>query len=182
MEVQPAERASLLELARAAVRRSLEGLRPPDIPEVLARFTEPQAAFVTIRHRVTGALRGCRGECPGRRPLPDCVRRVAVSAALDDPRFPPVTLDEISDLTFEISALGPMRPITPDQVRVGVHGLLVASRRGVGLLLPQVPLEQGWGKSEYLDGVCVKAGLPPGSHEDEDVTLSAFEAEVWSDG
>jgi AmmeMemoRadiSam system protein A len=181
MPVDPAARIALLDLARESVRRRLGGESPP-IPEgVLQDMAEPRSAFVTLRARGSGTLRGCRGEVPARRPLPECVSRVAVSAALDDPRFTPVTLEELPGLVFEISALEPMREARPEDVRVGVHGLLLSSPRGTGLLLPQVPIEQGWDRSEFLEGACSKAGLPLSSWLDPDVTLSVFEAEVWSE-
>ncbi len=181
MPVEPAAKAALLALARDSVRRSLGEEPPPILEGVLRDMTEPCAAFVTLRAEGTGMLRGCRGEVPARRPLPECVRRVAASAALEDPRFPPVTLDELPRVVFEISALGPMREARPEDVRVGVHGLLLSSPRGAGLLLPQVPIEQGWDRSAFLSGVCSKAGLPPASWLDPDAKLSLFEAEVWSE-
>jgi AmmeMemoRadiSam system protein A len=174
-------RGALLALARSAVERALDGGPPPEIAPVLEALTEPRAAFVTIRDPESGRLRGCRGECPARRPLPECVSRVAVSAALDDPRFPPVTREELPALRFEISALTAPAPIQPEDVVVGEHGLLLSGEGVVGLLLPQVPVEQGWSRQEYLDGLCIKAGVPPGSWRRSELTLSGFEAEVWAD-
>jgi uncharacterized protein (TIGR00296 family) len=104
-----------------------------------------------------------------------------VSGALDDPRFPPVTRDELPILRFEISALTNPEPIQPEEVVVGKHGLVLSGEAAVGLLLPQVPVEHGWNRAEFLDGLCVKAGLPAGSWRRPDLTLSAFEAEVWAE-
>lgn len=176
-----AERASLLVLAREAVGRRLDGREPPEIGPDLAGLTGPRAAFVTIRRRDTHELRGCRGECPARRPLAECVRRVAVSAALDDPRFVPVRREELPGLVFEISALTDLAPIRPEQVQVGRHGLILSAGGGIGLLLPQVPVEQGWDRDAFLDGLCRKAGLSSGCWRRPGVSLQAFEAEVWSD-
>jgi len=175
------ERAALLVLARSAVERALGGLSPPPIEPPLTRFTEPRGAFVTIRRRATSRLRGCLGECPARRPLPECVRRVAVSAALRDPRFPAVTRDELPLIRFEISALTPPQPIQPRDVIVGTHGLILTTETGTGLLLPQVPVEQGWDREAFLDGLCWKAGVPAGSWRLPEVSLLAFEAEVWEE-
>jgi AmmeMemoRadiSam system protein A len=175
------ERAALLALARASVERALEDRPAPQIEPALAALTAPRAAFVTIRRRGTGNLRGCRGECPARRPLAQCVRRVAVSAALDDPRFPPVESTELPLLRFEISALTDPVPVEPEDVVVGRHGLVVSHEGALGLLLPQVPVEQGWDREAYLDGLCWKAGLPAGSWRDPAVALRSFEAEVWSE-
>lgn len=181
MAIGGPERAALLTLARTAVERALDGRSAPEVVSALAALKEPRAAFVTIRCLGTGRLRGCRGECPARRALPECVRRVAVSGALDDPRFPPVTRAELPALRFEISALTTPEPIRPEDVVVGQHGLLLSGEGAAGLLLPQVPVEHGWNREAFLNGLCVKAGLPAGSWRRPDLTLSAFEAEVWAE-
>jgi AmmeMemoRadiSam system protein A len=181
MPVSSLERAALLALARDSVSRRLAGRAPPEVGTALAALDEPRAAFVTIRRRDTGDLRGCRGECPARRPLPECVSRVAVSAALDDPRFLPVTLAELPEVVFEISALTEPVTIRPEDVLVGRHGLILAAEGTVGLLLPQVPIEQGWDREAFLDGLCRKAGLPRGCWRLPGASLRAFEAEVWSE-
>lgn len=175
------ERAALLVLARSSVRSALDERPAPEMETILRTLTESRAAFVTIRDRRTGRLRGCRGECPARRPLPECVSRVAVSAALDDPRFRPVTREELPDVRFEISALTDPAPIRPEEVVVGRHGLLLSGEALVGLLLPQVPVEQGWDGQAFLEGLCVKAGVPPGSWRRPDLELLGFEAEVWAE-
>ena len=181
MTISGPERAELLALARLSVEGALVGGPPTQIGPVLSACREPRAAFVTIRRRGTGRLRGCRGECVASQPLPECVRSVAVSAALDDPRFSPVTLEELPVLRFEISALTNPVPIRPEDVVVGTHGLLLCGGSGRGLLLPQVPVEQGWDREAYLEGLCFKAGIPAGAWRGPDVSLSAFEAEVWAE-
>lgn len=181
MVVGPPQRAELLGLARGSVACALDGRPPPAIVPGLQALVEPRAAFVTVRRARSGRLRGCRGECPARRSLPECVRHVAVAAALDDPRFSPVTRDELPALRFEISALTTPRPIRPEEVVVGTHGLLLYAETSLGLLLPQVPVEQGWDREAFLDGLCHKAGLPMGSWRSGEVSLSAFEAEVWAE-
>ncbi len=170
----------MLELARQAVRRALMLEDAPRIPTSLVELTDPRSAFVTVRS-VDGRLRGCRGECPARRSLPECVRAVAVSSALDDPRFPPVVLEELPDVRFEISSLSEPRPIEPEDVEVGRHGLLLQSESGGGLLLPQVAVHAFWDREDFLEGVCTKAGLTPGAWRRRDVKLFCFEAEVWAE-
>jgi AmmeMemoRadiSam system protein A len=105
----------------------------------------------------------------------------AISSATDDPRFPPVTAAEVPYLHIEISVLTPMRPIQPEQVEVGRHGLMITKGPNSGLLLPQVPVEWNWSREEFLDSVCRKAGLPPGTWRDADAELLSFECEVWSE-
>ncbi len=106
---------------------------------------------------------------------------MAIASATDDPRFLPVTIDELPSLHIEISALTPMEPIHPDAVVVGRHGLMIFKGPRSGLLLPQVPLAYAWNREQYLDALCRKAGLPPGAWSDADVKLYAFEAEVWGE-
>lgn len=178
--IPEARRRALLSLAREAIRRAVSGEDPPAIPAVLAPLTEPRSAFVTLRD-ARGELRGCRGEVPARRALPECVRRVAVSSALDDPRFPPVSAGEVEELGIEISALTTPRPLRPEQVEIGRHGLLISAGWATGLLLPQVPEEHGWDREAFLDALCAKAGLPTGSWRREDSVLLGFEAEVWDE-
>jgi AmmeMemoRadiSam system protein A len=107
---------------------------------------------------------------------------MALEAAFGDPRFPPLQKDELPRCTIEISALSPMeRCPDPRSVKVGVHGLYLIHRGRAGVLLPQVPVEQGWNQEEYLDYICVKAGLPPRSYEAPGAELYTFTAIVFGE-
>ena len=87
--------------------------------------------------------------------------KVAVRAAFHDPRFPPLSLSEFRRVTIEISVLSPVRLVKDTRdIETGIHGLVIELRGARGLLLPQVATEQGWGREELLDNLCVKAGLP----------------------
>lgn len=111
-------------------------------------------------------LRGCVGHVMSDRPLGEVVRRVAVSAARGDPRFPPVTNEELAELRIEISVLGePVRldPPEPSRVAIGRDGLLVRRGNAQGVLLPQVATDQAWDAEAFLRAVCRKAGLAPDS-------------------
>jgi AmmeMemoRadiSam system protein A len=115
-------------------------------------------------------------------PLEKTVRIMAQEAAFGDPRFPPLKAEELSRCSIEISVLSPMEPCgDPRQVRIGVHGLYLSHRGRSGVLLPQVPVEQGWNLDEYLDYICVKAGLPPRSYEAPGAQLFTFTAEVFGE-
>ncbi len=105
----------------------------------------------------------------------------AIAAATDDPRFPPVTFDELPDLQIEINALTAMSPIQPEEVAVGRHGLLVLKGPNTGLLLPQVPVTYGWDREQFLRGLCRKASLPDSAWKEEGAQLYAFESEVWGE-
>ena len=155
----PEQRVELLSIARRAIRERVcsrsDAVSPPADPTLQA----PGAAFVTLTH--AGALRGCIGYVHAIRPLVEAIAHCAASAATGDPRFPPVTAGELSDLQIEISVLSPLRPAAdPTEIQVGVHGLHISKDGRHGLLLPQVASELGWDRDTFLRQVCVKAGLP----------------------
>jgi AmmeMemoRadiSam system protein A len=141
-------------------------------------------AFVTLHLETDRGrqLRGCIGRMSAAGPLGETVRAMALEAAFGDPRFPPLGPEELPRCSIEISALSPME-LCPDprQVEVGVHGLYLIRQGRAGVLLPQVPVEQGWNRDEYLDYICVKAGLPPGSYEAPDAKLFTFTAIVFGE-
>jgi hypothetical protein len=106
---------------------------------------------------------------------------MAVAAAVEDPRFPPVKRDELDELTIEISVLSPFHRVTDvEQIQVGVHGLMIVKGKHRGLLLPQVPIEQGWDRKTFLEGLCRKAFLEEGCWR-EDAALYAFTAVVFGE-
>jgi AmmeMemoRadiSam system protein A len=169
------ERAKLLAIARRSVERYLKnGIMFAEVPDSDS-LNAPGAAFVTLTHR--GSLRGCIGYTEAVAPLYRTVQECAVAAATEDPRFPPVTLFEIQEIVFSISVLAPSRPIRPEEVRVGTHGLVVTHEGRRGLLLPQVAVEHGWDAETFLSQACIKAGLPPDAWR-LGATIEAFTAEV----
>jgi AmmeMemoRadiSam system protein A len=141
-------------------------------------------AFVTL-HTETGrgrTLRGCIGRMTAAESLEKTIRAMAVEAAFSDPRFPPLSRDELPRCHIEISALSPMEPCPdPRTVQVGVHGLYLIHHGRAGVLLPQVPVEQGWDLDDYLEYICVKAGLPPRSYDAPDAKLYTFTAAVFGE-
>ncbi|MDR2052997.1 MAG: AmmeMemoRadiSam system protein A [Treponema sp.] len=137
-------------------------------------------AFVTLQKK--GNLRGCIGRMSAAAPLEDTVRTMAVEAAFHDPRFPPLKRGELEDCGIEVSVLSPMESCPdPQQIKVGVHGVYLSYRGSSAVFLPQVPLEQGWGLEEYLDHLCIKAGVPPESWKMPDADLLTFTAVVFSE-
>lgn len=106
-------------------------------------------------------MRGCIGHLQADRPPYRVVQGMDVAAATEDPRFPPLTPEELERVYLEISVLSPFQRLTdPMQVEVGTHGLLILKGDRQGLLLPQVAVEEGWDREAFLEGVCGKAGLP----------------------
>lgn len=181
LELSPEDKQTLLALARETLDTHLGGGRYPPHRTASPALLAPGAVFVTLRRRGTNELRGCRGEVVARRPLVEAVQRTVVASALDDPRFPPVTLDEIAELHIEISALTPLKPIRAEEVVVGRHGLMISQRGRAGLLLPQVPVEQGWDRLTFLRWTCWKAGLPEEAWTSPDAELKGFECVVWGE-
>jgi AmmeMemoRadiSam system protein A len=180
------ERRILLADARESIASKLEGRRP-GYPRDAAEhpvLREPCGAFVTL-HKTAGDsrdLRGCIGRMSASLPLEETIRAMAREAAFGDPRFPPLGKSELGQCRIEISVLSPLSVChVPRQVKVGVHGLYLVRGDRAGVLLPQVPVEQGWDLDEYLDYICVKAGLPAGSCEAPDAVLYTFTAVVFGE-
>ncbi len=177
-----ASRKSLVLKARHAIAKAID-VTPPIAPIPHDESPIPgdfrAGAFVTLR--INGRLRGCIGYPEPELPLIEVVERCAVSAAISDPRFPPLTKAEWSDVDLEVSVLGPIRLV--DDIRdviVGRDGLIVESGRRRGLLLPQVAVEWNWDAVEFAAQTCLKAGLPRDAWL-KGAKLFKFEAEVFSD-
>jgi AmmeMemoRadiSam system protein A len=177
------DKAVLLKLARDTLDQYLSERQLPAFTPTSAIMRQPRATFVTLRHKHTHELRGCKGEIEARYPLWESVQQTSLSSALEDPRFPPVRHEELAELHIEISVLTPMRlASSPDEVIVGRHGVLIRRGERGGLFLPQVPVEQGWDRDEYLSTLCwMKAGLPADAWRKKDVQLYLFEAEIFEE-
>lgn len=176
-------RKGLLHRARTAIARAIGADSVTPVPAPHPDSPLPGdlkgGAFVTLR--IAGDLRGCIGYPEAELPLLDVVERCAVSAALSDPRFPPVTPAEWISVDLEISVLGPIEAVDDiSEVEVGRHGLIVELGRRRGLLLPQVATEWKWNAAEFASHTCVKAGLPKDAWQNG-ATLYRFEAEVFGD-
>jgi len=176
-------------IAAQLLRRQPCYSRPPELAAAIAAgrsaLSRPCGAFVTL-HSIGGGgarkLRGCIGRMAAAEALEKTVRIMATEAAFGDPRFPPLEKEELDRCEIEISVLSPMELCAdPRSVKVGVHGLYLTYRGRSGVLLPQVPVEQGWGLDEYLDYICVKAGLPPKSYEASGAELRTFTAIVFGE-
>jgi AmmeMemoRadiSam system protein A len=131
--------------------------------------------------KIDGQLRGCIGHVIGLVPLWRAVRENAVAAAFDDPRFPPLTADELEKARIEISALTPLKITQAQSVTVGTHGVLIERGAARGLLLPQVAVEYGWDRRTFLEHTCRKAGLDPDAWRDPKTSISTFSAEVFGE-
>jgi len=175
--LSPPERQELLHIARTAVEMIVRDNRVLDPQPTNPGLHTPSGAFVTLKKQ--GRLRGCIGFIEPVAPLYKTVTLAAIYAATRDRRFQPVVSSELESLEVEISVLSPPRKISdPDQVEVGKHGLIISQGDRKGLLLPQVPVENGWNRLTYLQQACLKAGLPQDAWR-SGAEIFVFEAQVF---
>jgi AmmeMemoRadiSam system protein A len=173
------DRNFLLELARRTIQDGVAGGERVYPAMDNPVFKEKRGVFVTL-HR-EGKLRGCIGYPLPIKPLLEAVVDNSLSAALEDPRFPPVGRDEVDDLEIEISILSvPVEVSGPESVEVGRDGIIISKGFSRGLLLPQVPVEQGWSREEFISFGCQKAGLPADEWK-KGVKIETFQALVLSE-
>jgi AmmeMemoRadiSam system protein A len=125
-------------------------------------------------------LRGCIGFVLPKSSVYRTVAETARAAAFEDPRFPPVTLEEGQNLEIELSILSQPTPIAADAFEVGRHGLLITMNGHRGLLLPQVPVERHWDRETFLQQTCRKAGLALDAWQ-KGAKIEAFTAEIFGD-
>ncbi len=168
-----AQKKQLLSLARVSIEEFLENQEISKFTSGDPDFTRLTNVFVTLK--IGEELRGCVGQMKATLPLSQAVQEAAVSAATQDIRFPPVEVDELPQLTIEISILSPFKRITDiETIEVGDHGLLIYKGGKSGVLLPQVAVEEGWDREEFLENLCLKAGFPEDCWR-ENAALYTFE-------
>jgi AmmeMemoRadiSam system protein B/AmmeMemoRadiSam system protein A len=177
-ELTDDDKIYLLDLARQSIITKMAGETPPaeDPPSKILK--ENRGAFVTIK--IGGQLRGCIGHIRAAKPLYETVIEMARAAAYEDPRFHPLTENELDDIEIEISALSPLIPVGDiDEIEVGRDGLIIVMDMHQGLLLPQVATEYGWDTITFLEQTCLKAGLPKNSYKDKNAKIYRFTADVF---
>jgi len=170
-ELNEEEGKFLVKLARRAVKEYLETKKVPETTRrVHEKLLQLCGVFVTINsiENEEKELRGCIGYPYPTDPLGEAVIQSAISAATQDPRFNPLTKDELDKVVFEVSVLTPPQVLEvkrpqdyPSKIRIGEDGLIIEKGMFKGLLLPQVPVEWNWDQEEFLCQCCIKAGLPP---------------------
>jgi AmmeMemoRadiSam system protein A len=168
---------ALMEIARRSISSAVLERRIPDFPPCSGTLNISRGAFVTLYR--AGKLRGCVGQVEDLGPLAEVVARAAISAALHDPRFPPVASEEVAILEIELSVLSPLEPIAPESIVAGQHGLMVVRERRRGVLLPQVATERGWSGRKLLEETCEKAGLSADAWRDPATQIFGFTVELF---
>jgi len=182
----------LVKLARTAVEEYLKTRKPISVPEGLPeKLLQPCGVFVTINTVESNGekeLRGCIGYPYPTTPLAQAVIDSAISSATQDPRFYPLSLDELDKVVFEVSVLTPPQLVEVEKpseyhskIKVGEDGLIVERGFYKGLLLPQVPVEWNWDEEEFLCQCCIKAGLPPDSWLIKGTKVYKFQAIIFEE-
>lgn len=190
-QLNPKEGRLLIKLARKAVEERLKKGKIIDVPEgTPQKLMEHCGVFVTLNSLRRGKkeLRGCIGFPYATAPLASAVIESAINSATQDPRFPPVSLEELDQIVFEVSVLTPPQPLKvekpqdyPSEIKVGRDGLIIEKGYYKGLLLPQVPVEWNWDEEEFLCQCCLKAGLSPDCWLTKGTKIYKFQALIFEE-
>jgi AmmeMemoRadiSam system protein A len=174
------DRQALLKLARSALVEAVTHKQllvlPSEGPPV---YSQERGVFVTLRNG--RKLRGCIGVLESRESLGKSVVGCAASAASEDPRFSPVTVNELESIRIELSVLSALVPIRPEAIRIGVHGIAIVAEGRRGVLLPQVAVEHGLTSGQFLAETCKKAGLSSDAWRDPGAQIFGFTSEVFAE-
>ncbi len=177
-ELSDNEKETLLNIVRETINEYLKNKKIPEFSVESEKLKRKSGVFVTLKKH--GHLRGCIGFIRAEEPLYKAVVEMAISSATRDPRFPPLELSEVDEIRIEISVLTPFQKVmNPDEIEVGKDGLMIREGFRSGLLLPQVPVEQGWDRKTFLEHTCYKAGLPGDAWKNAE--LWKFQALVFSE-
>ena len=185
--ISDAQGEELVSLARKAVTEFLKNATIIDVPEA---SDLKAGVFVTLNYVTSKReehLRGCIGFALPEKALSRSVVEAAIAAATADPRFPPVDLPELPNITFEVSVLTPPVELIGGRsqirrtINIGKDGLILRWKHGSGLLLPQVPVELKWTVDEYLANLCYKAGAATDVLDDPSTKIFSFEAIVFKE-
>lgn len=181
------EQRILLTLAREAITRAAHRQEPPpvDMNAVSENLQRDGASFVTLTKH--GALRGCIGSLEPRRPLVLDVRENAIAAAFHDPRFPPVSLEELDNLHVEVSVLSAPQLLSYDgpddlvaKLRPDMDGVVIERGWNQATFLPQV-----WEKlpdpHQFLQHLCLKAHLPADAYHHPGLDVYTYQVEKFEE-
>jgi hypothetical protein len=179
MVLSDEEKQILLKIARNTLETYVKSRKvPPVNVDDYPNLKQEAGVFVTLNKNKQ--LRGCIGYIRPIAPLAQAVSKMAIAAATEDPRFSPVTQDELKDIKIEITVLSELIRINNiEQIEVGKHGLYIVKGLNSGLLLPQVATEHGWNREEFLVHTCYKAGLPPNAWKEKDTEIFIFTGSIF---
>jgi AmmeMemoRadiSam system protein A len=181
MQLTPEQSARLLDIARAAIRQTLNAQQLSPLQETDPALQQPAGCFVSLHDQDSHRLRGCVGRLDANGPLAEVVQQTAISV-LNDPRFTAnrVLLDELPKLDIELSILSPLQPAANpldfDLLNDGIY-LIISNR--AGCFLPQVARDTGWTKEQLLDRLCTeKMGFPAKMWQHPAARLQKFTATI----
>jgi AmmeMemoRadiSam system protein A len=170
------DRKAILEFTRRGVLHAVCHERAFSVFPTTGIFGERLGLFVTLH--VAKKLRGCIGVIDAQATLGETLAKCAADAALHDPRFSRMQIQEMEALEIEVSLLSPLQPIRAEDVEIGTHGLLVERGTRRGLMLPQVAVEHRLSREQFLAETCMKAGLPREAWKEPETKLHGFQCEV----
>ena len=171
---------TLLKIARESITSAVHGKKIPEYDINDPVLNTSCGAFVTLH--INGNLRGCIGNITAESPLWETVKNMAVESALRDPRFYPLTPDELKNVDIEISVLSPLKKVGKlEEIKVGKHGLFIKKGFYQGLLLPQVATDYRWGRIQFLEQTCYKAGLNKDCYREKTTEIFIFSATVFGE-
>ncbi len=173
-------RRLLLKIARQSIKSRQEN-QPYEMDNLPNELNFNSGCFVTInlRNRLRG---GCIGNFSDDTNIAQNVSDMACQAAFSDPRFGPVSKDELGMCEIEISVLSPMIKATAEEITVGRDGIYIIKGHNRGVLLPQVATERGgWDRVEFLEQTCIKAGLNSNAWKESNTEIYRFEALIFNE-
>lgn len=143
-------------------------------------YDEKYGLFVTLHEQ--GNLRGCIGLIEGMKSLRNGIIEMTESAAFQDPRFSPITKDELNDIEIEISILSPLKIIDDwNKIIPGKHGVIMSNNFHQAVFLPQVATEQNWDLETMLKNLAIKARINPESYKNDNIKYKIFTATIFSE-
>ncbi|MEM0372745.1 MAG: TIGR00296 family protein [archaeon] len=176
----------LVKLARDSIENSLHKKKEFEMRNVPESLMKNRGVFVTLY--VDGELRSCVGYPKPVMRLLDATVRAAAAAAFNDSRFPSIKEKDLANLRVEVTVLTPPEEIKTKErkdmkkeVIIGRHGLIAEYGPFSGLLLPQVPVEEGWDAETFLGQTCWKAGLSPSDWLNSKVKFYRFEGQIFAE-
>jgi len=176
-----------VKIARNAIESYVKGKKMESFP-IPKKFEDKSGVFVTINTFPEHDLRGCIGYPQPFFPLIKALVKAA-EGATEDPRFPPLSVEELDKIVVEVSLLTPPELIEVKKprdylkkIKIGKDGLIAAKGPHRGLLLPQVPVEWKWDLEDFLSQTCMKAGLMPDAWLEKDTRIYKFQAEIFGEG
>ena len=181
------DKSFLIRLARSVIEAALDAGQKETIPDdVSPAVLENGGCFVTLHKK--GALRGCIGTIEPLQALVEGVEENAINAAFKDPRFSPLTIEELPDIDLEVSVLTVPQKLTfkdPEdlmcQLKPGVHGVILSNGWRRSTFLPQV-WDQLPDAEMFLRHLCEKAGLHRDCWRDPETVVEVYEATYFSEG